>query len=339
MLRLTALKLGSSSLVKHEVGVFSVDAVYRNLDQRIATRLKSSRLNEIDGVFGYEDGILHTFQESDRLGLLKFYDLPTGHWRAARKLLAVERKRRPDWSSTFTGFADSPIKLTRKDEEIRLASRIFTASKFTASTLLDFPEPLPPIEIIPYGYPPISKMRKISAYSGKKTLKLLFVGRLSQQKGLADLFEAIEGLESAISLTIVGKKPHEFCTALNKSLEKHTWIPSLSNDQVKELMGQHDILVFPSLFDGFGLVITEAMSQGTPVITTERTAGPDLINHGENGWLFRAGHFLELRALLEDLLQHPKHIIEVGRAAKESASLRPWKKYQEELCEAILKNY
>jgi glycosyltransferase involved in cell wall biosynthesis len=41
-------------------------------------------------------------------------------------------------------------------------------------------------------------------------------------------------------------------------------------------MRVNDVLVFPSLFDGFGMVITEAMSQGTPVIVSERSAGPGL---------------------------------------------------------------
>ena len=52
-------------------------------------------------------------------------------------------------------------------------------------------------------------------------------------------------------------------------------------------MREHDVFVFPSLFEGFGLVITESMSQGTPVITTDRTAGPDLIKNDENGWLLK----------------------------------------------------
>ena len=50
-------------------------------------------------------------------------------------------------------------------------------------------------------------------------------------------------------------------------------------------MKEHDVLIFPSLFEGFGLVITEAMAQGTPVITTDRTAGPDVISDNENGCL------------------------------------------------------
>ena len=103
-------------------------------------------------------------------------------------------------------------------------------------------------------------------------------------------------------------------------------------------MREHDVLVFPSLFEGFGLVITEAMSQGTPVITTDRTAGPDLITHGENGWLIKAGSTEDLQQAIEALIGKPDVIAANGRAAMETAKKRPWEKYGQELSDAIVKN-
>ena len=50
-------------------------------------------------------------------------------------------------------------------------------------------------------------------------------------------------------------------------------------------MKRHDVLLFPTLFDGFGLVITEAMSQGIPVITTTNSGGPECICHGKEGFI------------------------------------------------------
>ena len=102
-------------------------------------------------------------------------------------------------------------------------------------------------------------------------------------------------------------------------------------------MREQDVLVFPSLFEGFGLVITEAMSQGTPVITTDRTAGPDLITHGENGWLIEAGSTEALKQAIEELLYRPEMIESTGRAAMETARLRPWEVYGMELAKAVIK--
>jgi glycosyltransferase involved in cell wall biosynthesis len=100
-------------------------------------------------------------------------------------------------------------------------------------------------------------------------------------------------------------------------------------------MRSHDVLVFPSLFEGFGLVITEAMSQGTPVITTDRTAGPDLITHGKNGWLIQAGSTESLVQQLEMLVKNPVAVKEAGANARKTAAARPWCIYGSELVAAI----
>jgi glycosyltransferase involved in cell wall biosynthesis len=124
---------------------------------------------------------------------------------------------------------------------------------------------------------------------------------------------------------------------LNTALNRYKWIPSLPHAEILQLMQQHDVLVFPSLFEGFGLVITEAMSQGTPVITTNRTAGPDLISHGENGWIVEAGSTEALMQNIEGLLSRPEQIVAAGKAAMQAAKNRPWQVYGVELARAVQK--
>ncbi|MGA0556482.1 glycosyltransferase family 4 protein [Larkinella sp. VNQ87] len=335
--RLIAQKVGIVSLTRHETGLLSVDAVFHNLDRRVAAGLKTASQKGVSAVYAYEDGAAFTFREAKDLGLQCLYDLPIGYWRAARRLLEVERERWPEWAATLTGFRDSEKKLARKDEEIRLADHIFVASQFTARTLADFPGTLPPIHVVPYGFPAVNDLRIYSPISGHKPLKLLFVGGLSQRKGIADLFSVVEKLGRYVSLTVVGGKPTGECSALDAALAKHHWIPSLPHNRVLELMREHDVLVFPSLFEGFGLVITEAMSQGTPVITTDRTAGPDLITHGHDGWLIEAGSTNALQAVIEELRDHPEVIAEIGRNAMETARKRPWTMYGQELADVIRK--
>jgi glycosyltransferase involved in cell wall biosynthesis len=194
---------------------------------------------------------------------------------------------------------------------------------------------LAPVEVIPYGFPPVVKTRDYSSVSGTSRLKLLFVGSLSQRKGVANLFAAVAALGRHVQLTVVGHKVSDNCPALDAALAKHHWIPSLPHAEILKLMQVHDVLAFPSLFEGFGLVITEAMSQGTPVITTDRTAGPDLIKHDRNGWLVEAGSTEALKIAIEKLVSHPKLIAQAGKAAMETARHRPWEVYGRELAEAI----
>ena len=336
--RLVASKIGMNRLTRHEVGVFSIDSVYRSLDRRVGATLQQAARRGARGVYAYEDGAVATFRAARTLGLQCFYDLPTGYWRAAQRLLQGERERWPAWASTMTGLDDSSFKLASKDEELRLASRVFVASTFVANTLKEYLGPLPPVEIIPYGFPAVGQRREYVVKRGPKKLKLLFVGKLTQQKGLADLFAAVEALGHWVELTVVGHKASADCPALDAALVKHRWLPTLPHESVLQLMRNHDVLLFPSLFDGFGLVITEAMSQGTPVITTDRSAGPDLIQHGQNGWLIEAGSTSAIQQAIEQLLSQPETVARAGQEAWEKARNRPWTMYSQELTNSIRKH-
>jgi len=330
--RLISAKVGIGSLIEHEKGKFCIDSVYHQLDKNVAKRLERKN-KHFNAIYAYEDGALFSFKMAKQLGVSCFYDLPIGYWRAARKLMESELERWPEWSGTLTGFKDSSDKLSKKDEELRLADKIFVASTFTAKTLQEYPGNLAQIEIIPYGFPPVGETKK---YNSHKPLKVLFVGGLSQRKGLAYLFAAADRLGNAVELTVVGHKPVEDCLPLNAALNKHQWIPSLSHEGILKLMQVQDVLVFPSLFEGFGLVITEAMSQGTPVITTDRTAGPDLIEHGNNGWIIEAGSTDAIIEVLEELLLNPRQISQVGKSAMETAKNRPWSVYGKDLAEKLI---
>jgi len=270
------------------------------------------------------------------LGMPCLYDLPIGYWRSARRILSVEKERRPEWAVTLTGLQDSDEKVLRKDEELRLADQIFVASSFTAKTLKEYLGTLAPVHVIPYGFPAVGGPRQYVSTTNRP-LKLLFVGGLSQRKGIAELFEAAARFGSHVSLTVIGQKASGPCKVLDEALASVDWIPSLPHKEILKKMREHDVLLFPSFFEGFGLVITEAMSQGTPVITTDRTAGADLITHGENGWLVEAGSSEQIEAVIEQILKDGDLVGRVGIQARETAARRPWHVYGNELAAEVSK--
>jgi starch synthase len=94
-------------------------------------------------------------------------------------------------------------------------------------------------------------------------------------------------------------------------------------------MSEADVFVFPSLFEGFALVILEAMAAGLPVITTPNTAGPDLIEHGKEGLIVPAGDVKALQTAMESLLNDPERARAMGRAAHEKAKEYTWERYGE----------
>ena len=149
------------------------------------------------------------------------------------------------------------------------------------------------------------------------------------------MFAAVARFGKHVSLTVVGRRDGEGATALDQALARHQYIPSLPHHEVLALMRRHDALLFPALAEGFGLVITEAMSQGTPVITNNRTAGRDLIISGENGLLVEASSEESLAAGIERLLVDRTLTEAMGRAAMQKAATRPWSAYRSELVEKV----
>ena len=312
---------------KHETGAFSIDAVLRGLDRKAAERLR--KIDDCDAIYAYEDSALQSFRAAGDLGLKRIYDLPIGYWRVGQRIFAEEKEREPEWASTLTGTLDSAEKLGQKDDELRLATRVIVASTFTKQTLGDAPSTAK-IDIVAYGAPPpISDEIRRSA--GR--LKVLFAGSLGQRKGLSYLLDAVEKLKGAVELTLLGRKAASGCAPLESAVQKHRWVPTLSHAGVLREMQRHDVLVLPSLFEGFGLVILEAMAQGTPVITTDHTAGPDVIENGTDGFIVPIRSAEAIAERLDLLASDPERLIAIKSMAKQKAASRGWATYRQRLVE------
>lgn len=324
-------KAGLSSLSRHETGLFSIDAVYRSLDQSVASEIP--RAEGLSAVYCYEDGAAATFAAAQQRGLRCIYDLPIGYWRAAHSIYEEEKAREPEWVPTLTGMLDSPAKLARKDEELRAADLVILASSFTRQTLQFAGLEGKRVEVIPYGAPELVAEPATAPFA--KQLRILFVGGLGQRKGLSYLLKAVEILGRAIDLTLLGRKTAEACTPLNNATRKHRWIPSLPHAEVLKEMSRHDILVCPSLFEGFGLVILEAMSQGIPVITTPNTAGPDIITDALDGFIVPIRSAEAIAARLEELATDPERLRAMKYAAWQTAASFAWETYRRNLVRAV----
>ena len=322
---------GLSWLARHENGILSVDAVYRSLDRRVAREVR--RMEGLSSVYCYEDGAAATFAAARESGLRCIYDLPIGYWRAAHEIYEEEKDREPEWASTLTGMLDSPAKLERKDEELQAADLVVLASTFTRQTLPFAELKGKQVAVIPYGAP--ERVPEPSTVPLGTKLRILFVGGLGQRKGLSYLLKAAEMLGHAVELTLLGRKAAETCTPLNDAIRRHRWIPSLPHAEVLKEMGHHDILVCPSLFEGFGLVILEAMSRGIPVITTPNTAGPDIITDDLDGFIVPIRSAEAIAVRLEELTHAPEKLRAIKYAAWQTAGSFAWETYRSNLARIV----
>lgn len=336
LIRLAASKLGINFLTVHETGWASVDSVYKDLDRYVTKQLtRNFPAQLISAVYCYEDAALHTFHAAKQLDLKCFYELPIGYWRMGQIIQKEESELNPEWASTLTGNFDSIEKLARKDEELQLADVIFVASSFTQKTLQLSPKLCAPIKVITYGAPPVTGL--LRQEKSQRKLRVLFVGSLGQRKGISYLLDAINQLGKQVELTLIGR-PTKLCRPLEQALKTHRWIASLPHQQILEEMSRHDVLVFPSLFEGFGLVILEAMSQGLPVITTPHTAGPDIISDGEDGYIIPIRSSEAIAEKLELLFRDRKLLLEMSRAAQRKAVQFSWESYGRNVSN-IIKTY
>ncbi|WP_372722647.1 glycosyltransferase family 4 protein [Novipirellula sp.] len=332
--RMIAPRVGLGVLTAHESGPFCIDRVYRAQDRAIADRLRSGKLSGVSAVYCYEDAALETFRAAKELDIRCIYDLPIGYWRSARRIQTEEAQRLPEWAATMPAIRDSDEKVARKDQELELADTIIVASSFTAKTLGDVPFGLPEPIVIPYGCPQVDVGNRHNSHKGKK-LRVLFVGGLSQRKGLAYLFEAMNTLGSSVELTVIGRKPNVQCAPLEAGLRRHGWIESLPHDEILKEMRNHDVFVFPSLFEGFGLVITEALSQGLPVIATPNTCAPDILTDGEDGFIVPIRDSDAIAEKLELLSRDRDRLIAMSEAAVAKAAAITWDAYRNGLVQAI----
>jgi alpha-maltose-1-phosphate synthase len=324
MVRLIAQREGWHTLIHHEAGRFSIDAICAALDRDVAHTL--TRGSAPDAVYAYDDCAEQTFTAAKRCGIRCIYELPIGHYRAYQRIVEEERELRPEWAPTLTGIRDSPEKLARKDREIAQAESILVASSFTAKTLNTYSGPLTSqISLVPYGAPPAGPARQHR--HREDALRLLFVGSIGQRKGISYLFEAVDRLQVPYELTLLGR-PVAKPVVMGKALGRHRWIESASHAEVLKLMREHDVLVFPSLFEGFGLVILEAMAQGTVVIATPHTAAPDLFDDGRDGFIVPIRSAEAIAQRLTQLAEDRDLLYSMSEAARQKAAEFSWERYR-----------
>ena len=303
-----------------------IDEIYTSLDRRVAELLLRKKIAP-KVIYAYEDGASHSFEAARAAGIKTLYDLPIGHYLAAQKIFKEEAEAKPEWASTLTGLTDSPEKLERKSQELKLADHVVVASQFTASTLAGLLSSAQKISIVPYGAPRTTTL-PVRGINNK--LKVLYVGSLTQRKGISYLFSAVDYLKKYVELTVIGRHAAP-CLALERSLVPHRYIPTLAHADLLLEMRAHDILVFPSLFEGFGLVLTEALSCGLPFISTANTAAPDLITDGVEGFIVPIRSAGAIAEKLTWAIENRAALAAMQNAAFEKAKTLGWNNYEEAL--------
>ncbi len=331
LVRNAIIRTGKKHWIASETSPYSIEGIYADLDRRVARSLR--QYPEVRAVYAYEDGALHEFRRAHELGMHCIYDLPIGYWRANIQISKEEADLQPAWKGTLNALANSEAKCALKDEELKLADTVVVPSTFVKKTLAMYPGAARKIVVNPFGVP--AKIAPPRAFTTRdQPLRVLYVGSLTQRKGISYLFEAIEKAGAAVSLTVIGRRVGS-SELRDKYLQQHRWIATLPHSEILSEMQQHDVFVFPSLFEGMALVTGEALSQGLPVITTPNSGGDDILRDGLDGFIVPIRDPEAIAGRLLQLHEDRSLLKQMSDSALERSAQLDWRGYEERIVHLV----
>lgn len=269
-------------------------------------------------VVGYENSCREIFNKSRRSGKVCVLDAASVHYQTQRNVYL------PPYPEAFLEKVNA-----RKEAEIQFADHILTLSSYAKETYVQAGVPENKISVLPLG----TDIGQI-AVKKKKTgcsFKYLFVGNVKLSKGIDLLVEAFEQLNVPEKhLIIIGAmgdaEPFLRRCGPNITVKGH-----LPHDALREEYANADVFVLPSRLDGFGMVVTEAMSAATPVIVSSHVGAKDLVKDGENGWIFESGSISALAAVMQEAYDKSDRLAAIGEKGLGVVSLYTWATYRDSI--------
>jgi glycosyltransferase involved in cell wall biosynthesis len=167
----------------------------------------------------------------------------------------------------------------------------------------------------------------------------LFCGSWDLTKGITYLAAAFNRLAEEgrpVPLTILGPglAADVVISAFSETARPHVRVVDrVAEERVIDEYRRHDLLVFPSTYEGFGLVVLEAMSQGLPVVAAPAGCAPDLVRDGETGSIvpFRDGQ--ALACAVARLMSSPEERARLGANCAARVAGMSWKRTAERTIE------
>jgi starch synthase len=246
---------------------------------------KGSRksLNDADIFLFYNGCGLESARWFRRKGGINIVDVLNSHVLVQEEIMAEEHKR---LGLPWRPFHSREVK--RRVAEIEEADYVMLPSKFVARSFISRGIPSKRLLHVPY---PLQKIAGASASKSNHSkdddiFRVLYVGTISVRKGLRYLIEAFRHLKHPKKeLWIVGPVASPSGLENMSMPEGVKFFGPLKGDALQEVYMRATVFCLPSIEDGFGLVLNEALSYGLPVIATENTGIEDLLVDGKGGMI------------------------------------------------------
>lgn len=244
---------------------------------------------------------------------------------------------------------DRPTYLRKKCENyfIKKANLLITVSNTSYADLKKLPLSLEPVPVVMPGLDvDIDKIPREKKFSEKA--KLLYVGTVDVRKGLVYLIDALGKLKMKnFELNIVGRNNFDdyFVLLQNKikdfNLEKNVFFRGrVEREQLINFYSKATIFVFPSLWEGYGMAVAEAMAYGLPIIASKIPALEELVEDGKEGILVEPKNSIQLSKGLERLLSDSRLLKEFSRnSLLKAKTFLSWDETSGKIWQLVNKNY
>lgn len=267
-------------------------------------------------------------------------------FKRARLLAICHHLAYHDLTSRFLRAIDRPLEAFF----LRLMDRVITISESAREELVSLGVDIGRITIIK---PSADRQMKSPqhwhrAEVRKKAFQMLFVGTCGPRKGLIYLLQAVGVLprQCQVCVHIVGDIEDD--PAYYRSLmdfldrealrEKVFFHGRISDAELADMYASADVFVLPSLWEGYGIVLLEAMAHGLPIVASNVGAIPELVRHGENGWLVPPGDSQALAEAIWSLSQDQSLCNRLGERGRELSRHFPtWDEVAEQFRQVLLK--
>jgi glycosyltransferase involved in cell wall biosynthesis len=325
ILRSVAQKTGASPAfvdVLWDQSAYSFDAI-------VARRYVS----QADAIQAFEYTALASFRRAKEEGVARILHVPSLDSAQFRE---IQRRERDEWKELrgeYDGYFERKFaqRYKRRQHEIVLADVIVANSSLTARSHISAGADPAKIYVAALGAPPPIPEIRIAHGRQREPLRVLFAGSFDLRKGAHYLLKAWQALKAgpAAVLNVYGRVelPNRMLATAPDSI---VWHGSVPRPVLFSAYETADVLVFPTLSDGFGSVVAEALAHGLPVITTDQAGAAALLTP-ECGFIVSAANSDALVDVLRWCLDNRERLLGMRSKAIEAARRRQWSDFRRDL--------
>lgn len=195
------------------------------------------------------------------------------------------------------------------------------------------------IKIVPYGVDTTKFDYQKKECENSTPLKMIYVGQISYRKGLHHLLRIVNIYDkNTVEISLAGAfNENDEIYKKFKDYPNVHFLGFVTRDILSKEYKKADVFVFPTLGEGYGMVVLEALSTGTPVLISNLAGGDDAIDNYQNGIVYEALSEEALKEAIDWFLNNREKIPEMSAKARGTALKYTWEHYHKHYASELLK--